>query len=1075
MDQLDRIARALASRYAVERELGRGGAATVYLARDLRHNRQVAIKVLRPDISSSIGTERFRREIQIAASLNHPHILAVFDSGEVDGLLYYVMPYVDGDTLRDELDRQGVFTVEKAVQITRDIADGLAFAHAKGVIHRDVKPRNILLTAGHALIADFGIAHVLQEATVTELTSDGGIPGTPAYMSPEQAAGHDLDGRSDVYALGCVVYEMLAGEPPYRARSPHGLISQHMLQKPPSLRDKRPDVPLPFADAVMRAMAKSPGDRFDSVTEFLAQLQVSTLEPPATGTGWPRSLQRLSGRAGMALAAVGAVMVFGTIAILAARSEPSWTGAVPETIVVLPHHTAASTAEEKRVAADMAAAVTSEIDAWETVRAVPQVALGGPMFDLGIEGPTLARVDDGLRLARLFEVQGLLAITVRLFGDSSLVEASLFDAATGRSVGRPFRERGLRDSPLHARRIAAQLVGVGDIVGEAPRLPTSNPDALRADAQGQTLLERWRLSEAEVHFREAIARDSGFAMAHHRLAQTLYWQSVTPAGTSPDRSSEITFHSAAALRHAADLSSHDSLHLRAFYAFQSDDYAAARAMYHALIAEDPNDVYALLMLGSTEFLDPWLNSSDLMAARPRANFNTAIRAFAETLHLQPTFELGYGYLFSLYRELIAASDQRACPVFHLPTGERFAPGDATQLRQVRQFCPVRMDSIIWLTREAFDSLGPGVAAAGAEPLFLESIELLKRWVAHSPDQPRPARELARQILVQRQRHSILSPHRIDSLANEALAQTRAALRVSRDTSPADLVRLGVLYLGVDSVERAVALVEQGLARNAAQAGDPNDADLALAANVFVATGQPSKALTYAARRARSRAARNPRDGAVIPYGGGEVIVESLRALGSAQVGGSQLSNELQRLERLWSPPRYTVEQARVLRRDAALRLAPALLLDTASLARWHRETELDDPLWLAMVLTTSDTAAARQALEQSRLRPSPGVGEATQAFLQGAIAARLGQHATAIADFSRIDSIPMALDFLDVAWGLRSTARLLRADSYLALDSTRLALNDLESFIDTWRYADSLAAPLVEYARVRAATLRDRR
>jgi hypothetical protein len=338
----------------------------------------------------------------------------------------------------------------------------------------------------------------------------------------------------------------------------------------------------------------------------------------------------------------------------------------------------------------------------------------------------------------------------------------------------------------------------------------------------------------------------------------------------------------------------------------------------------------------------------------------------------------------------------------------------------------------------------------------------------------PARELARQILAQRQRLSIAPPHTIDSLTNEALTLTRRALQFSGDTLPIDLVRLGVLYLGVDSATRALDLVEQGLALWALR-GNSGDSSFAEAANVFVATGRPGRALPYAARRDRSRAVPDPLTGRMISYGGAEPVIERLRVFGATQSGKAAIQAELLRLDELWSPPRYTAHEARVLRRDAALRIAPALLLDTAALTRWNLDLGLDEPLWQAMLLVAIDPARTRITLQRSRSTRTPGVSEASRAFLHGAIAARLGDHDAAVADFTRIDSIPLGLENLDVNWGLRATARLLRAESWMALDSTRLALDDFESFIRAWQGADSLAAPLVEYARGRAAILRDSR
>src|SRR5439155_165608 len=228
-DLLARLQAALADRYTIERELGRGGMATVYLAEDLKHHRKVAIKVLKPDLAAALGPERFLREIEIAAGLSHPHILPLHDSGEAGGLLYYVMPFVEGESLRDRLNREQQLPLEDALQITREVADALTYAHSHDVAHRDIKPENILLQARHAVVSDFGIARAITAAAGGNLTATGVAIGTPAYMSPEQASGQSqVDERSDIYSLGCVLYEMLAGEPPFTGPSAESIVRQHL-------------------------------------------------------------------------------------------------------------------------------------------------------------------------------------------------------------------------------------------------------------------------------------------------------------------------------------------------------------------------------------------------------------------------------------------------------------------------------------------------------------------------------------------------------------------------------------------------------------------------------------------------------------------------------------------------------------------------------------------------------------------------------------------------------------------------------------------------------------------------------
>jgi len=279
----ERLRVALAGRYALERELGRGGMATVYYGQDLKHRRSVAIKVLQQELATALGVERFRREIEMAAGLTHPHILPLFDSGEADGLFYYVMPYIEGQTLRGRLDQERQLPIEDAVRIACDVAAALACAHARGVLHRDIKPENIMFSAGRAVVADFGIARMVSAASLERITGTGVAIGTPAYMSPEQAlADPQLDGRTDVYSLGCVVYEMLTGSPPFTGPTAQAVLARHTIDPAPSIRGVRPTVSSALERAILKALAKAPADRFGSATQFAAAL-TAPVEGPADG------------------------------------------------------------------------------------------------------------------------------------------------------------------------------------------------------------------------------------------------------------------------------------------------------------------------------------------------------------------------------------------------------------------------------------------------------------------------------------------------------------------------------------------------------------------------------------------------------------------------------------------------------------------------------------------------------------------------------------------------------------------------------------------------------------------------
>ena len=313
------LAAALAERYPLERQLGAGGMATVYLAEDVKHHRKVAIKVLHAELSAILGPERFLKEIELTANLQHPHILPLFDSGSADGLLYYVMPYIEGETLRTRLEREGQLPVATAVRIATEVADALEYAHKRGVIHRDVKPENILLQDGRALVADFGIALAVQQAGGQRMTQTGLSLGTPQYMAPEQAMGErTIDARADVYALGAVTYEMLAGEPPFTGATAQAIVARVITEQPRSLTAQRRSIPSAVDQAVRTALQKLPADRFQSAGEFATALSLGQTNDSGGVLVGPR-IQRPSTR--LTLAAVVSVPLLTVAAFLAAKHQ----------------------------------------------------------------------------------------------------------------------------------------------------------------------------------------------------------------------------------------------------------------------------------------------------------------------------------------------------------------------------------------------------------------------------------------------------------------------------------------------------------------------------------------------------------------------------------------------------------------------------------------------------------------------------------------------------------------------------------------------------------------------------------
>jgi serine/threonine-protein kinase len=333
----EQLGLALADRYRIERVIGEGGMATVYLAEDIRHRRNVALKALRPELAAVLGTERFLAEITVTANLQHPHLLPLFDSGEADGLLYYVMPYIEGETLRARLARERQLPVDEAVRIAAAVASALAYAHRHDVIHRDLKPENILLHEGQALVTDFGIALAVSNAASGRITQTGLSLGTPQYMSPEQATGdRTIDARSDIYSLGALTYEMLVGDPPHSAGTTQAIIAKVLTERPPGVRVYRDTVPVHVETAIQRALAKLPADRFATAVEFAEALTGARVVTPAASHPVPAGvdpdlLTTGDGRRGSRLTralpwgvAAAALIVAGALA-LRPRAQPETT------------------------------------------------------------------------------------------------------------------------------------------------------------------------------------------------------------------------------------------------------------------------------------------------------------------------------------------------------------------------------------------------------------------------------------------------------------------------------------------------------------------------------------------------------------------------------------------------------------------------------------------------------------------------------------------------------------------------------------------------------------------------------
>jgi tetratricopeptide (TPR) repeat protein len=521
IDHVERLRSALADRYLLGRELGRGGMAHVYLAHDVHHDRDVAIKVLRPELATSLGAERFLREIQIEAKLQHPHILPLHESGSAGDILFYVMPYVEGETLKDRLRREHQLPIDVALRITREVCDALSYAHGQGVVHRDIKPGNILLSANHAIVADFGIARAVSAAGGEPLTESGLAVGTPEYMSPEQASGDvSVDGRSDVYALGCVLYEMLAGEPPFHGRTPQAVLARHRSDSPPSLRVVRPNVSTAVQSAIEVALAKVPADRFGTADEFRAALDTTTT-PAAHQPA--RAARGVLVRRGAAVA----------VAVLAAAGAWRWARSLhsdldPNRVVVFPLRETGLTGNDKGAGENVATYIgyalegtrpLSWLEGWDFLDAQQRADAG--RLTTSVAG----RISRARRAGYYIDgsiVSGPETVTVVLRLHDVNGDSLRKTAGASASAGASLPQLGLRA----VGDLLPSLLAPGRQV-DVSALSERNPAAIANFLQGEREYRRMRFARALDYYRAAVRTDSAFALAALKGAEAANWPQVS--------------------------------------------------------------------------------------------------------------------------------------------------------------------------------------------------------------------------------------------------------------------------------------------------------------------------------------------------------------------------------------------------------------------------------------------------------------------------------------------------------------------------------------------------------------------
>jgi serine/threonine-protein kinase len=471
---------ALAGRYRLVREIGRGGMAVVYLADDLRHHRRVAIKFLQPELAQAVGSARFLREIEIAAQLVHPHVVPLYDSGDLDGRLFYVMPFIEGETLRQRLDRERQLPVDEALALGRQVASALEYAHTHGVVHRDIKPENILLFEGEAMVADFGIARALSAAQAPRITGTGLVVGTPEYMSPEQALDEGADARSDQYSLACVLFEMLAGEPPYAGPTPYSILSKRLMDPVPSVRRLRDAVPIAVDRTIMRALSKLPADRYPTVGAFASALTLAAATPAHGSTAF---------------------------------AEPQRAPA----IAVLPFRNLSADPENEYFADGITEDVIAHLS---KIHALTVISRSSVM-------PFKQRNQSMRDIGATLGATALLDGSVRRAGDRVRIVAQLVDGASDRHLWTETYDRKLDDIFAIQTDVALHIASAlettlsPDERTRVQRKPTDDLEAYQLFLRGRQWFSRYTpetLNRAIECFEQAIARDPGFALAYATIA-----------------------------------------------------------------------------------------------------------------------------------------------------------------------------------------------------------------------------------------------------------------------------------------------------------------------------------------------------------------------------------------------------------------------------------------------------------------------------------------------------------------------------------------------------------------------------
>ena len=1020
----DQLQTALGDRYQVEQEIGQGGMAVVFRALDRKHDRMVAVKVLRPELAAALGHERFLREIEIAAKLQHPHILPVYDSGRAGGLLYYVMPYVEGESLRDRLERGGSLPGEEAVRVAREVGAALDYAHRRGIVHRDIKPANVLLSDGHAVVADFGIARAVSAAQ-SGLTQAGTAIGTPTYMSPEQALGEqDLDGRTDVYALGCVLYEMLTGKPPHEGATPQTVIAQTLAGKAPKLASD----PLGLEPVIRRALARERDDRFPTAGAFSG-----ALDGISSGVSY-----RFRGRRRRAAIIAGAtVIVAAVLAVLLWPRGFGVEGNPRQSLIIFPFENRTGDASRDYLQEAAMNLLGLAAAHWQDMRVYDDERTASLMRRHGVD-PAGGDLDfEAARaMAREAHVGTLVVGDIRREGDSLAIEAKVHDVRTGERLA-TYIARAPWDAdprPLFDQ-LAGQILGTsGAPPGERPSVlaqTTTSIEAYRAYLAGTAALQRFQIDSARQLLERAVSLDSSFALAYLRLVDVQGWAFGTGTAVDQQQVQDLVL---AAERHSASLPPRLRGLVAYHRAYEDGDLRRARRIAAGLIAHDSTDVEAWYQFGEAHFHD---NSTRFPHADTAGNLGIALRAFQRTLALDSSYILAYQHIIDALRDC-TGSTVWVCLA----------------------------DSAVYGTPEELARLvGPATIERLRTAQRREEIATARGWISAAPGTSRAHLALV-QVLAAQDRYD-------DALAEaERMAQLgwTGAAAVLKGQLLVMQGRPGAAAATIDSALHPVTDPASMIA-SAPNLGVPVvilvggggrlAAGQRLADTLFGVLAADSGNGPGGLRMSEAELRSSLHDYALMEVGSPAAAPATHEMLTTLE---NRFAGDSVALRRWTTVFGAAIVEAYLASRDTTLLVRFLALADTANSSTWRVADA-------QLALDRGDTARARRWTEylqhpsNGEFRTEAGI---VRAYAWGDLLARLGRPREALAAYARIDSSdsrPEHVGFWVRSWPERGA--LLQQ-----LGDVTGAIAQYERFIEAWKDADPEFQPLVERARNAVAALR---